>query len=454
MHIVNNKKNSNSNSNSNRPQMRFKFLGSTALLLTLAFTTVAVQAAPGHKSPAKHHHNPGYVNQDGLVSDNIYGIKNLAYYGDWDSNRVFVIDVDNMELLKTVDGMGDGPYGIDQQGISKAYALTRKTESLTVVDNKNIENVGKIPLKHKPRSTNFNTNTGLSLVSGGDKAMTSIIRVDHDKVTKVVGYDELSEPYDYGGSLATGHPLWADDHRFFMLDRAARQIQLWNRKGDLLSVLSVPTSVHHIFQSPLEKADDIFFAVAEGNQKERISPSILRFKLNGKRMVKTGEVSLSSFDPEILDPAEMGAHHADFHPDGIHIYIGSTEGHTFVINKDTMSVVTMIDTGIGSGHTTFAPMRNLAFVTNHNDTYMTVIDTTNHKWLKNIEVAESASPNYKSQAHTSGVSLDMKYFYSAASHDGVFFRIDMETLEVDGEVKLDGNVLMGSFIWDGDGVNM
>ncbi|RLJ21646.1 hypothetical protein DJ031_02495 [bacterium endosymbiont of Escarpia laminata] len=156
----------------------------------------------------------------------------------------------------------------------------------------------------------------------------------------------------------------------------------------------------------------------------------------------------------MLNPAEMGAHHADFHPDGIHIYIGSTEGHVFVVNKDSMSVETMIETGVGSGHTTFAPMRDLAFVTNHNDTYMTVIDTTDHSWLKNIEVASSASPDYKSQAHTSAVSPDMKYFYSAASHDGVFFEIDMETLEVTRTLHLDGNALMGSFIWDGDGVNM
>ncbi len=429
-------------------------IGSTALFFTMAFATVSLNAAPSGKGPGAHQHNPGYVNHDGFVSENIYGVKNLAYYGDWDSNRVYIVDVDNMELVKTVENTGDGPYGIDQQGTSKAYALTRKTESLTVVDNYNIENVGQIPLQHKPRSTNFNANTGLSLVSGGDKPMTSIIRVDHDKVTKVVGYDELSEPQDFGGSLATGHPLWADNQRFFMLDRAARQVQLWNRKGDLLSALSVPTSVHHIFQSPLEKADDIFYAIAEGNQKELKSPSILRFKIQGKRMIKTAEISLNSYDPDMLDPAVMGAHHADFHPDGIHIYIGSTEGHTFVINKDTMQVVTMIDTGAGSGHTTFAPMRNLAFVTNHNDTYMTVIDTTDHSFLKNIEVASSASPDYKSQAHTSGVSLDMKHFYSAASHDGVFFEIDMDKLEVSRTLYLGGNILMGSFIWDGDGVNM
>jgi len=35
--------------------------------------------------------------------------------------------------------------------------------------------------------------------------------------------------------------------------------------------------------------------------------------------------------------------------------------------------------------------------------------------------------DYKSQALTLGVSLDMKYLYSAASYDGVFFRIELDS---------------------------
>ena len=126
------------------------------MIFTVAFTTASLHAASGKEGPVGFHHNTSSVSLDGLVTENIYGVKNLAYYGDWDSNRVYIVDVDNMELVKTVEDTGDGPYGIDQQGTSKAYALTRKTESLTIVDNYNIENIGQIPLQHKPRSTNFN----------------------------------------------------------------------------------------------------------------------------------------------------------------------------------------------------------------------------------------------------------------------------------------------------------
>ena len=400
---------------------------------------------------------PGYVNQDAYITENIYAVDNLAYYGDWDSNRVYIIDVDNMTLLKTVENTGDGPYGIDQQGPNKAYALTRKTESLTVVDNNTIEHDGLIELQHKPRSTNFNANTVLSLVSGGDKAMTSIIRTDMDKVTHVVGDNVLTTPHDFGGSLSTGHPLWVSDHHFFMLDRAAREIQLWNRAGDKLSVLNAPTSIHHVFQPPASTMDledrNVFYAVVEGNQSEGVSPGVIRFEIIKNTLQQTAQVNLHDFDPLNLDVTQMGSHHADFHPDGLSIYMGSAEGHVFVIDKGTMQIKAMVDAGAGAGHTTFLPMRNQAVITNHNATYMSVIDTLTHELVKEVEVADSASPDYKSQAHTSGVSLDMKYFYSAASHDGVFFRIDLDTWEVN-KTYIGGNILMGSFIWNGEGVNM
>jgi hypothetical protein len=48
----------------------------------------------------------------------------------------------------------------------------------------------------------------------------------------------------------------------------------------------------------------------------------------------------------------------------------------------------------------------------------------------------------------------MQYLYSAASHDGVFYRINLDTWVVDKTLPVDANLLMGSFIWNGDGMNM
>ncbi len=435
------------------------------LLCALTVNAGTVQAQQKNSKPVSEqfagkqgrfgYRNPDQVNRDGYLSDNIYGVENLAYYGDWDSNRIFIFDVDNMILLTVVENTGAGPYGIDQQSPEKAYALTRQTESLTIVNNQTFENDGLIPLAHKPRSTHYNPDTDLTLVSGGDKAMTSIIKVGKDKVVKVIGENIETHPGDYGGSLSTGHPRWVNDRQFLMLDRAARKIQLWNPRGELLSTLNTATSVHHIFQPPVatmkKGEENIYYAIEEGNQSASISPAILRFKLHENTMVETARVALNSIDPSTYDASVMGAHHAAFHPDGKTIYVGSSEGHLFVINRKAMTVKKVIDVGKGAGHTTFLSMRNQAIITNHNDTFVSVIDTDNHKWLRNVEVANDASADYKSQAHTSGVSLDMQYFYSTASHDGVFYRINLDTWNVVKTQATGANLLMGSFLWDADG---
>jgi len=438
-----------------------------AVLMDAETSSITNPADMGQQQTTDASHGPygyrqqGYVNQDAYMNRKGQVAENLAYYGDWDNNVVQIIDVDKMKLISTVS-TGDGPYGIDQQGSDKAYALTRRTESMTVVDNDTLDYGGLVDLQHKPRSTNFNANTMLSLVSGGDKAMTSIIHTDTDKVTKVFGEDVLTTPHDFGGSLSTGHPLWVSDHHFFMIDRAARQIQLWHRDGTMLSTLETPTSTHHIFQPPLSTMDlnekNVFYAVIEGNRDEQVSPGILRFSIVDDSLTQTAQVNLHDYDSvspddDDLDITTMGSHHADFHPGGVYIYMGSAEGHVFVINKNTMEVETMVEAGTGAGHTTFVPTRDLAIITNHNSTYMTVIDTVNHQFVKNIEVATIASLDYKSQAHTSGVSLDEKYFYSTASHDGDFFRIDLDTWKIT-KTHIGGNLLMGSFVWNGDGINM
>ncbi len=396
-----------------------------------------------------------YVNRDGYISDNNHGVENLAYYGDWNSNSIYIFDIDEMSLVTTVDNTGDGPYGIDQQSPDKAYALTRRTDSLTIVNNQTFANEGFISLLHRPRSTDYNPETDLTLVSGGNKAMTSIIKVKRDKVVRVIGEDLETHPRDYGGSLSTGHPQWVTDREFFMLDRAAREIQLWHPHDGLLSTLNTSTSVHHVFQpsaNTMKNSDKhVYYAVEEGNQDESISPAILRFKLKGNKLIKTGRVELNSINPSMYDASVMGAHHAAFRPDGRYIYVGSAEGHLFVISRKTMAVERVIEVGLGAGHTTFLSGRDQAIITNHNDTFVSVIDTKRHKWVRNIEVAIDASPEYKSQAHTSGVSLDGQYFYSAASHDGIFYRIDLDTWKVRKTDAVVANLLMGSFIWNADG---
>jgi DNA-binding beta-propeller fold protein YncE len=376
--------------------------------------------------------------------------KNIAMYGNYDADYVYVIDLNNMSLITTIS-TEIGPYPVDVLTRKRTFAITRKTPSLTLIDNYRLTSTGIIPLLHRPRSTAYNPFSGLAAVSGGDKPMTSIIRVSNGQTIAVVGWDEVVDPSqaDYGGTLATGHPYWVCRDRFLLLDRYARMIHLFDLEGELLDSMATPTSVHHII--PAERGKSMnpresvtLYGLVEGNQVEPVPPAIIRFEVTEDELTMTGQCNLPDYGY-----ANMGAHHGDLHPDGVHIYAGSAEGHTFVVDRNTMDVVKVIDTGAGNGHTHFIPDRSLAVAINHDDTFVSVIDTETHSLLKNIEVTFLPGVGRKAQGHTTGVSPDQRYFYGAASDSGVFFEIDLDTLQLSRTLFVGGYPLMGSFFWDG-----
>ena len=235
--------------------------------------------------------------------------------------------------------------------------------------------------------------------------------------------------------------------QFLLIDRAARTIELYNKQGRLLSKVYTPTAVHHIVKRNLaltyNKDQFVYYAVAEGNQSESIAPALLRLRIKKGVIKLTGQVDLNNFDPQ-----QMGGHHASLHPDGNHIYMPSAEGHLFVINRHTMAIETVIDTGAGSGHVFFAHKKGMAVVINHNDSFITIIDTENHQKIMDIDVTYLPPTDRKSQGHTAAFSPDQRYFYALASDEGVIFELNMDELTVTRRLNLGGYTLMSSFIWE------
>jgi hypothetical protein len=231
-------------------------------------------------------------------------------------------------------------------------------------------------------------------------------------------------------------------------------IHLFDLEGELLDSMKTPASVHHIIPTDRGRAMNrresvTLYGVVEGKQfkPRQAPPGVIRFEVTDDKLTLTAGCNLPP-DP-VYGYECMGAHHGDLHPDGLHIYLGSAEGHTFVINRNTMAVAAEIETGAGNGHTHFVPERNIAIAINHDDTFVTVIDTRTHTFVKNIWVTFAAKPGRKAQGHTTGVSPDQRYFYGVASDMGVFFEIDLDDLELSRTLFLDGYPLMGGFIWDG-----
>lgn len=387
-----------------------------------------------------------------------------AFYGDKILDRVVAIDVAKMELIGTVDTVGITPYPVDQAGnLDKLYAITRGSSSIDVITADTLENLGLLHLDHKPRSgESYNARLGLTLIAGADKPLTSVIDVINDTVVAVAGVDiETTQVRDNGGSISSGHPAWLSKNRFTVIDRANRLIQLYgiekvrgdnlsyNWEVNLLDEVSTPTSVHHIIHRNLDRltAEEKhnFYALAEGSAQEGIHPSIIQLHLSDDdKLTWVDEVKMDRFDA-----STMSSHHADCHPDGIHIYAGSTEGHLFVINRLTMAIENVIKTGKGTGHTRFISERDLAIVTNHHDTFLTVIDIRKHRKIKDVTVSGEKIQGQILQSHTNYVGPNNQYYYAFASDNGVFFEFDLTSLMISRTLETGGAPVQGSFInWD------
>ncbi len=391
--------------------------------------------------------------------------KARAFYGDKVLDRVVAIDVHKMKLAGTVDTQGLTPYPVDQAGtLDKVYAITRGSNSVDVITADSLKPLGIIPLQHKPRSgESYNARLGLALIAGANKPMTSIIDVVNDTVVAVAGDNvETSQSEDNGGSLSSGHPAWLSKDRFVVIDRVDRVIQLYGikkvqPKGSLdyswkvtyLDEVETPTSVHHLLHRELGQLSQSdkrnFYALAEGSASRGIHPGILKLRLHkDDRLTLDDTVYFDNFDA-----TTMSAHHADFHPDGEHIYAGSTEGHLFVVNRLSMSVEKIIKTGKGSGHTRFVPAKNLAIVTNHKDTFITVINSKRHRKITDVVVSGPQTQGQILQSHTNFVSPDSMYYYAFASDNGIFFEFNLQSLEVERTLYTGGAPVQGTFInWD------
>lgn len=383
-----------------------------------------------------------------------------AFYGDTELERVIAIDINNMELINQVNTTGENTYTVGQAGdLDKLYAITRGSDALDVIDLKSMALLKTIALKHHPRSCAYNAVLGLQLVSGVDKVMTSVIDVETDTVVAVVGDDVVVSPKDYGGSNATGHPFWLTSNQFAQLNRDKRQLEIYKiskcENGSwsvsLTQCIKTPTSPHHIigvgndgmngdFKSEATQKD-IFYLVTEGSQKELIPPKLLELTYNQCDFSIRREVSLPN-----ENAAQMGAHHATQHPTEPFIYMASTNQIVYVIDTELMSIIATAEAGIGAAHTTFAPQKELAVITNHMDTFVTIIDTVTHTKLKDVNVSGVSQNGTILQSHTSYVDPQGDFFYAFATDNGIFYELDLTSLEVSRTVKTNGTPKQGCFL--------
>ena len=106
-----------------------------------------------------------------------------------------------------------------------------------------------------------------------------------------------------------------------------------------------------------------------------------------------------------------------------------------------------IPAGKGSGHITFVPQRNLAIVTNHRDTFITIIDSKKHEKIKDLTVSGESINNAIMQSHTSFTDAKGDFFYAFASNNGFFYEVNLDTLTLTRKLYTGGTPVQGCFTW-------
>ena len=383
----------------------------------------------------------------------------VGYFTDNENNRVDVIDIEKMELIKTLETGHADTHTPDivyqKDGNTKMYISNRHEEYVDVLDSKSNEITKTIPLSFCPRSMNTNNETHLTEVASTDKAAAAIIDTRTDKVLATVGDINLTI------SSKCGHPYWLDDKDFIFIDRVNKKIHtykieenstnpsVWDTKE--LNALNTPSSVHHILTPNVNGKRNYnattFYALAEGDDNN--FPAILKLDFNkssGMTIIETLELNTTGDSADV-----MGGHHLDFLRDGKTLYAGSKEGHLFVVDYSTtpMHIVKTIAAGKGAGHTLEMKKQNIAVVINHKDKFITLINTATHTKIKDIVVSQlpdSDVGQVQIQAHTQyRFSDDEKYFYMALTEEGKLIKVNLDTDAVTS-ADVDGKLTMGSFV--------
>jgi len=363
------------------------------------------------------------------------------YYGDINSDMVVGIDVDTMSLKSVVASNGHTPYEISSAFDQELYVINRQDYTIGIFDTEGDSIVSQIDLNFMPRSTSINGSD--TLVSGVNEPSEAVI-------TASTASDTYSDspyllPTSFGGSNATGHPVWVDDDYFLLLDRTENTIELY-QKGVYTPISKVTTSssVHHVLNR-----DGIFYGVLEGKQNDT-SPGVIKFSVSNGRIMLIQERLLSTLAglPIDFESATWGSHHAALHPNAEYIYLGSAEGNVFVLDLETLSLADTFVSGKGIGHFLF--YNDLLITTNHYDTFKSFYDVqlpTENRFIKNLTFSSSIYSGITMQSHTTHIIDGCIYFAFNTDVSSTLYKVDLSTMEITDALEMNGRyLLMGSFV--------
>jgi len=419
-------------------------------------------------------------------------------------NRLITLNYDTMELLDTRELEGSLNHHADPLGkLEKAnymMMVPKGSNFVTIREIKSGKHIKKIRLPFKPRSADaYNEKYNLIVLNSRNRPAAVLIDAAALKIVGKAGFDitcnlmnkssidRIYAPYDnfdrnltclatdFGGDQISGHPIWLDTTHFVILDRSNRLLHIYAIEKDetqelyptwktkLVQTIRTDSSLHQLIPEDKDNPNNtVFYGMTEGNQAQKIIPRIYKFKFDGFKLIETASPKMIVVDdlsePKTKIIGTMG-HNLYITPDKKYLYapLGGTrtqtqwesnigKGAIFVVDTTTMEIVKQIPAGNGSGHVAFSKQKKMAVVTNHKDNFVTVIDYNKHQFIKNVPLNFTAENIFNlTQSHMQHISEDGKYYYNFWTDGGVFFRINLESLEVDSSVYTGGTPIQGNF---------
>jgi hypothetical protein len=380
---------------------------------------------------------------------------NILYYADPrpeenGKNRALRIDYGTM-TYKALNVKGVNPHSIDRAGdTDKFYMRTQNSYSFDVVNFKE-DSVKTVRLPYKPRAIGaYNKKYNLQLLSGKDKPVVGIIDVSQDKVIKTVGdqhtYNASQITSNAGSGSATGHALWLDENHFILIDRVNRQIKVYKVSKDddgtfnfiRTSTIVTGTALHAVERvtHPKTRKDLVtFYALGEGDITKGFSPHVLELSFDSTtgNLSRTGKAAWLSSSTQEINKVKPTTHHAGISPDGKYLVAPVFDGKVYFIDRETMKVEKVLQAKLGAAHIEFSEQENIAIITNHYAQELTFIDMETLTVKKHLRISNHGfNPNEKHllQPHFSYLGEDGRYFYTFATQDGEFLKIDLQTLEI------------------------
>ncbi len=392
------------------------------------------------------------------------GESNVLYYADprpeeHGLNRVLRIDYGTM-TFRAITVPGVNPHSIDRAGsTNKFYVRTQNSSSFDVV-NFTTNSVKTVDLgDHKPRAIGaYNKKYNIQLLSAKDMPIVDVIDVDTDQVIATLGdrhtYNKSQITSNAGSGSATGHAFWLDDDHFGLIDRVNKITRVYkvSKQNNHLnfeqtSSLSAGTAFHAIERDrePATRKDTTtFYAMGEGDLTKGFAPYVLELSFDSKTGIlsRTGKTAWLSDSNQEINKVKPTTHHSGVSPDGKYLVVPVLDGKVYVIDRATMNVVKVLPAKLGAAHIEFSDQENLAIVTNHFSNFLTIIDMKTLTVKKTLKIGFNHSYNENEkhlfQPHFSYVSPDGRYYYTFATQDGDFLKIDLESLEIVDKLHVGG----------------